>query len=585
MPAWTELKRRNVFKVGAAYLALAWLLAQVSSWLAETLLLPDIAPRVVAFALILGFPLALFLAWAYEMTPDGVQRTARAPSEDHQPETSGRRLNYVIGIGFVAAAAVFVGNILDSDTAPQVSSGFESIAVLPVNNQLPSSDDARMIEGFNGELTYQLSGIEGLRTIAEAQMRTYAGAEMPLPRIAEELGVDVILATRVAFDGQDFRFTADLVDPVTSVALDSQQFRARDIRDLWGLLDEIQTFVLASSGIAGANEVSVRFADPPTASAEATRLYLQAQQSLGQLVDGEIPSIGLLEAAVRLDEDFALAWAMLSVAQGNAQFLMPARLREFQEASLESARKAIEIDESLPEAHAALGFALSHTGSLRDAQRAYDEALSLGMDMASGWTGYFNFKLSGGTLDEAMELAQLIRSRDPAANSGAFHAILDAMLGDVSSAIARADDVPGFPTRTLIRLATRNMGDWSDLNGDESILEAVRTNRSDPEQARLALRELYAGNFADSSAFERYQVLYWAMYFDDPELAINILSELTEPSHNQLFHAWWPGWAELRQHPRFKQLVREVGAVAYWDEYGWPERFCNPLDGGGFECY
>ena len=258
MSLWQELKRRHVFKVGTAYLAVAWLAIQVVSSLNGPLSLPKGFDTIVVVLLAVGFPIALIIAWAFELTPQGIKRTEpNSTGGDVRPR--GQTLNYfIIGVLGIAVALLLVDRFLPgaassssnafpiassataspSDSAAQPADGRVSIAVLPFRNLSADAELASLAAGLSGQLTTELKQIPELLVTDSRSSFAFENSEQPLREIAGRLGVAHVLDGTIASNDDGLRISVAL----TRVVDDAQLFSAtRDFerKDIFAVQDEI----------------------------------------------------------------------------------------------------------------------------------------------------------------------------------------------------------------------------------------------------------------------------------------------------------------------------------------------------------
>jgi hypothetical protein len=200
MAFWAELRRRNVVKVGIAYIIVAWLTAQVVDVVKEPLSLPGWFGSVVVVLLGVGFPIALILAWAYEITPEGVKKTRLVPLEESITQLTAGKLNYVVTILLVLAVGFIVLDnyvltadrraVPDADQASTSSSrDLRSIAVLPFANRSAEPDDEFFVAGIHDDILSQLARISSLKVISRTSVMGYRDTGKQLRAIGEELGL------------------------------------------------------------------------------------------------------------------------------------------------------------------------------------------------------------------------------------------------------------------------------------------------------------------------------------------------------------------------------------------------------------
>lgn len=321
MSLLAELKRRNVYRVGAAYAIVAWVLVQVSSVFVPALNLPSSVVSFLAFIALLGLPVVLVLAWLYELTPEGLKRTGDAPQDPALAQVKAQRLNYVI-IGAVAAAVAVV--VIDrfalrdtstpvpaETTAAPAQAGARdvlpnSVAVLPFANLSPNSDDAYFAQGIHEEVLNQLAKLGALNVIARTSVLRYANTQTPIPEIARELNVKTVLEGSVRYAGDDVRITAQLIDPATGAHLWSEAYQ-RKLDDVFAIQADIAMNIANAMRAEFSLEEQRAIEQPPTSSAEAYDLYLRARAIT---IDNAAVAHELLDRAIALDPNFAAAYSL-----------------------------------------------------------------------------------------------------------------------------------------------------------------------------------------------------------------------------------------------------------------------------------
>jgi TolB-like protein len=217
-----ELKRRNVFRVGAAYAIVAWLLIEVASVLLPTFDAPDWVMKAFSSLVILGFPLALIFAWAFELTPEGIKRESAVSPDESITHVTGRKLDFAI-IGLLALAVVFMfvdNYVLEAEpeeagiTAGSVTEE-KSIAVLPFANMSGDPEQEFFSDGISEELLNVLAKVKGLRVTSRTSAFAFKGTNTSIPDIAEKLGVEHVLEGSVRMAGDRVRITTQLIEVET----------------------------------------------------------------------------------------------------------------------------------------------------------------------------------------------------------------------------------------------------------------------------------------------------------------------------------------------------------------------------------
>lgn len=487
MSFWSELRRRNVVKVGAAYAVLAWLLIQVAVSVFPVLGLPGWTATFVTVVLMLGFPVALLLAWAYELTPGGVKRTDEVPADDSARHGSGRKLNYIV-TALLALAVVYLvvdNYVFDGDERDASGSAITSIAVLPFGNLSPDPNDAYFAAGLHEEILNRLARLSNLRVLSKSSVLRYTEDQRPsVPEIGRELNVDAIVEGSVRYAGDRILVTAQLIDAKTDSHIWSETYPGdlSNIDDIFRIQADIAVNIANRFEVDLSPPERAALADVPTDSPEAYALYLRALSVQG--TNGNRTAIGYVERAVAIDPEFALARAYMvfwrsdlfvNTAQ-SAAVAEPERL-ELARQIREDAARALDGDPSLGLAHMAIAQTHMWNWRWREAKGAFDRALEAGSGTAFARQlvlGRYSLLVSWmGEHDAAIAAAREAIELDP--NSGPYFNLGNAYgyAGDPEAAVAamRAGlaRTPDFP------LFHSWLGFLLRANGDpEGALEELR---------------------------------------------------------------------------------------------------------------
>ena len=297
MSFFDELKRRNVFKVAAAYILVSWLLLQISDTLVPALHLPEWFHSGVAFLLIIGFPIALVFAWAFDMTPDGLKKEKDNNGSQPRASTSGRTLNYTIIVSLAVALMYFVwesriqtgsepfsqepiAQTVQSDNekralppvSEQESRDNNSIAVLPFINMSSDPEQEYFSDGITEEVLNLLVKIPELKVTSRTSVFAFKGQIVDIPTVAEKLGVAHILEGSVRKAGNRVRITAQLIEARNDVHLWSETYE-RTLDDIFAIQDEIAREVVKALQIQLLGEAPIATAT----NTEAYKLYLRGK--------------------------------------------------------------------------------------------------------------------------------------------------------------------------------------------------------------------------------------------------------------------------------------------------------------------
>ena len=320
MSLFAELKRRNVFRMGGAYLALGWVVTQVTATVAPALGMPEWTLKLVVWLGIIGFPLIVAFAWAYELTPEGIRRESELPPSTDIRHASARRLDYIT-IGMIAVALLFF--VAHRLLAParesaqpatvDATSGEahgRSIAVLPFINLSGDSAQAYFTDGITEDLITDLARLPGLMVIARNSSFAYKGKQVRPQQIAQELGIRYLLEGSVQRQGDRLRINAQLIDAVGGQHLWADRYSGT-MEDVFALQDKVIGEIVAALQL----ELPDTTGRSETSNPAAYDALLQGLERLRQGSEAEtIAAIKAFERAVALDPDYARAHASLAAA-------------------------------------------------------------------------------------------------------------------------------------------------------------------------------------------------------------------------------------------------------------------------------
>jgi TolB-like protein len=357
-----ELKRRHVYRVAIAYGVVAWLLVQVATQVFPFFEIPNWAVRLVVLFTVLGFPVALVIAWAFEMTPEGLKRDANIAPNEHIPRWSTRRFAALIVSIAILAAGVPLFQLSRTKptwlpwtdvvpTAPQ-----KSIAVLPLLNESGNSGDEYFSDGLSEELIAALAQIKGLKVIGRSSSFRFKDKKTDVRTIGQELGVSTLLEGTVRKQGDQVRIVAELINTADGSELWSRTFD-RELKDIFAVQAEIAEAVATSLELTllGTEDTSAKKAS--TKSMEAHNAYLQGHFYFERRnLEDYRKAVGFFDQAIRFDSDYALAYAERSEAWAWIGDLSSEKKKEAWKAAGSDAEKAVAVDPNLAEAHAALGW-------------------------------------------------------------------------------------------------------------------------------------------------------------------------------------------------------------------------------------
>jgi len=416
---FAELKRRRVFRVMAVYGIVGFVLLQIVDLAVPALLLPEWTYRLVALILLLGFPVAVVLAWAFEMTPEGVQRTAEAaPGELTEILAAPASKRWpagvlaLVGVTALLAGAWYVGRQSAPASGADPVAGPEraSIAVLPFADMSPDKDQEYFSDGISEELLNLLAKIPELRVASRTSAFSFKDQNMEIPEIARRLNVAHILEGSVRKAGNEVRVTAQLIEARSDTHIWSESWN-RTLDDIFAIQDEIAADVVAQLKVTLLGEEPTVEQTYP----EAYALFLQARY-LGRLgtAEGHEQSVALYQQALAIDPEYATAWAELAniYAYQAGASLLP--FDEGYRLAREAANRALAIDPENAVAYSRLALiAMYYDGDLAAAARHLERALELDPTNPDIIADAAFMARNLGRLDEAISLQEYVVARDP----------------------------------------------------------------------------------------------------------------------------------------------------------------------------
>jgi adenylate cyclase len=592
---FNELKRRNVIRVAIAYIVMAWLVMQVADVILNNIEAPGWVFQTILLLLGIGFLVAMFFSWAFEMTPEGLKREHEVDRTQTITGQTGKKLNNLIFAVMGLALAYFA---YDKFSAPepveQAGSNVSatpspmqpSIAVLPFVDLSPEGDQEYFSDGISEELLNLLVHVDGLMVASRTSSFSHKGDDLNLLEIARELKVAHVLEGSVRKAGNRVRITAQLIDAATDRHLWSDTYD-RELTDIFTIQDEIANAIVEalSSELGLLQGAAPIVAKADTSNLDAYQLYLEAR-SLFLARQNMDRSISLFEAALELDPGFARAWeglgAVLSVAEG-----WGIEGEDFNERSRAAAQKAIELDPSLSMAWAVIGsLTISLDADYVLGMTQLDQAVENDPMSATAWfwrgLNYSNL----GFADQGIKDVSMCIEIDPAYMNCYRHLAriyltrgeVDKSLDTFLTSLEKGLSVNDFwLIHALLKRDKKHAASLlliSESNGDpnypfKELLYAVQNPLDDHSEALLKLEQWLARSGGDPG----WRMAEWIALgaYDRVESNVDV---------NQL---WLDSSSQFRVSPFFKPLVIEMGWHKYWLRHGFPPQ-CRALDEEDFEC-
>jgi adenylate cyclase len=384
---YRELRRRKVIRVAIVYALVAWVLVEVASVVFPGLLLPDWTVRLVIALAIIGFPIAMIMAWALELTPDGIKGDA-GDSEPVEEVVSTKP----------------IASIAEDDR--------RSIAVMPFLNLSNDPENEYFSDGMAEEILNLLCKLPQLTVASRTSAFSFKGKDVALSAVAEKLGVDVILEGSVRRSGDRVRITSQLIDGKSDRHLWSETYD-RELKDVFAVQDEIARNIVEALEIelTPTQRRSIQ-KKASTGNMDAYDFYLRGRYFFER---GEANhALQMFEKAIELDPEYALAWA--GGADSHVWIDMWGReTQENLEAADNFSRRALKLAPEMAEAHASRGYALSMNGQYAEAEKNYRSAIDLNPQLFESYYYFGRSSFAQGNYREAADMfakAMAIRPDD-----------------------------------------------------------------------------------------------------------------------------------------------------------------------------
>src|SRR2546426_9327070 len=575
----SELKRRNVYKVAIAYGVVAWLLIQIATQVFPFFEIPNWAVRLIVLAIAIGFPVALVIAWAFELTPEGLKRTEAADAMG-APRSRKRAWIYIIIIaGAISIGLFFLGRYTSSKQNAGAELPGKSIAVMPFESLSRDPDNAYFAEGVQDEILTRLAKVADLKVISRTSTQKYKSAPDNLRDIAKQLGVSNILEGSVQRAGDQVRVTVQLINATTDAHLWAESYD-RALTDIFTVESEIAKTIADTlrAKLTGSEERMM--SKKPTANPEAYEFYLKGRFFWNKRTGVDLrKSIDYFDQAVAKDPSYALAYAGLADAYVLLSGFGAASPKDSLPEAKAAAEKGLDLDGTLGEAHASLAQALlAYDFDFAGANREFRHAIELNPNYATAHHWYGESVLAPlSQFEDAIAQLKRALQLDP------LSVIINADVGTVLTSARRYDEAIEQLRKTLemdpsFYYAHYNLGEALEMKGltENAIAEyqrAIALNDDPVPQALLG--HLYAKIGKKNEARQILQQLHesskqhyvspylFAMIhigLGDKDQAIDFLEKTYEDrdGYSIAFIKVDPFLDPLRSDPRFEALVQKV---------------------------
>ena len=594
MPVLQELRRRKVFRLAALYIVGAWVVLQVADLAFESWDIASSALRYVWLGAILGFPIALIFGWRYDITTKGIVRTPPADAGT-QTDLSLQRTDHVILalLMLVATGVIYQLTIQINDSrSPELAEITQqhiepnSIAVLPLENLSGDPEQAYFVSGMQNALIDGLSRISALKVTSKTSTMRFRDTIESLPRIAAQLGVARLIEGSIYRVGNRVRISVQLVDAQQDEHIWSETFE-REVKDVMVLQNEVAQAIAEQVEVTILPLEQAQLNNTESINPAAYEAYLKGQFHVERFTPQDMKlGAQYYQQAVEIDPDHALAYVGLAKLCGFQAQMGLIRPQEARERCLPPIIKALELDDSLPEAHFMYA---AHMVWLRynweEGEAAFQRAIDLNPSYAEARQFYSHYLTIMGRIEEGTEQMRLALELDPLNPFGrGLHGVQLFMAGDLQGSIRVTEDVlvstPGF-----------GFGYWTLIHAyhylgekDKAIAAAAEEHRvfNDPEAA-MALESTYAESgyvaawLSNAQAFEE-------AYRTDGLLALVVGQSYEYAGEAEKAIDWYETGFQItgpnvpylgasvktpaiQSNPRFIKLLRDM-KLDYWaDKY------------------
>ena len=580
---FAELRRRNVYKVAVAYIVAGWALSQGIAQVFPVFDVPNWIIRALVMLIIAGLPVALVLAWMFEITPQGIKRTATADALPVSTRPKKYGWVYVVIAGVALSIGLFfLGRYTVSNGAPRqneatTGTAAKSIAVLPFDNLSRDPDNAYFAEGVQDEIITRLAKVADLKVISRTSTQHFKSAPENLPQIAKQLGVTNILEGSVQRVADQVRVNVQLINALTDEHLWADTYD-RKLTDIFAVESEIAQAVAQALQATLTRSEKSSIAKKPTENPEAYELYLKGRFFWNKRTGVDLrKAIEYFQQAIAKDPNYALAYAGVA----DSYLLLPNYGGIATQEAITQARpavtKALELDDSLAEAHASASLLYTLELRLQRAIQELERAIQLGPNYATSHHWLALNYMSSGRFDQAIAEGKRALDLDPLSR------IINADFGWIYFNARRYDEAETQIRKTLeldanFFLAHYYLGSVLELKGDvaQAIPEFQKAFELNHDLYALAgLGQAYARNGQTEEARkvlaqlnEETKSRYVAPYalalallgLGEKERALAELERAYQTHDtNYLFVIKTdPLLDDLRGDPRFEALVQKV---------------------------
>jgi TolB-like protein/Tfp pilus assembly protein PilF len=599
---FAELKRRHIYRVGAAYVVVAWVLTQVIEILAQVFTLPLWIAQTAIVVLAIGFPVALLAAWTIESKP-------------HQAVASAVRAKPTMLDGALFGALIIVGLLIGYQQIAPRQAGVEaakqagasqpgdiSLAVLPFANLSGDASQEFFSDGMTEEITAALAKITNFQVVGRTSAFEFKGQNRDLRVIGQALNASHLIEGSVRKAGDRVRITAQLVRADNGLNLWTENYD-RQLNDIFAVQEDIAQAIASALSVPLGLRQGENLVRNRTIDVESYDQYLRARALFRARGAGMVEAIAILESVVARDPSFAPAWALLAYAyilEGTDDTsygrVEEARetLRSARDKADKAAREAVRLDPQYAGGHAALGRIELTRAKWAESEELFRRALVLDANDPETLHPYSSALATEGRLKESLLLREKLRTLEPfvpiynlaTARVMQFNGQNQATIPFLLA--IPVDAAGGFGRN--VQLARAYAGEGRYGEAADTLLSTPQQralSRSSLEDAAALLRSAPAAVGAPESLPSLEGELNFVYAFvGAPDRAMESAERalaVGDANSNALRSLWHPKFAAIRKTARFKTLMQNAGLVDFWRAKGWPD-LCRPVGADDFEC-
>jgi len=581
---FAELKRRNLYRVGALYAVVAWVLLQLTANVAPILDLPPWIARTVLLLLVIGFPVALIFAWVHQLSPEG--GTARAATGKLDWALIGALAVVIVLVSYEQLAPSQATRTAQQQASVEVQRVASatlpgiSIAVLPFENLSGDAGQEFFSDGMTEEVTAALAKIPDLLVVARTSAFQFKTENRDIQSIGQQLHASHFIEGSVRKEGNRLRITAQLIQATNGVHVWTESYD-RELTGVFAIQEDIAKAIAAALrvplGLAPGEHLVANSMIAP----ESYEQYLRARtiwrsrNQAGNVGDRFVGAIAMLEQVVARDPGYAPAWALLG------------RMSNDRDKSDMATREALRLDPRNATYSAMVGIQAAQ-GNRAVSEDLRKQALAQDPNDPDNLDNFSNQLALAGRLKEALSIREKLRTLEPFVPVYNYITASIMVIGGQSkAAIPILEALPAATARnTVLAHAYAAEGRYGDAADTLLAINGGARDRASVEEAARLIRNAPTKVKAPESLPAWDQELSFVyLYVGAPDRVLDYQERLAAqyPVASQIRYLWSPDYAPVRKTERFKTFVRKMGLLDYWRARGWPDH-CHPTTADDFVC-